>query len=86
MPTPILNRPKSEAGNYGSNFVLKKSGRQDRRRSEKYELTTEITNNPNTAKPRIITITGVTLQTPLYPATRVPTFFSSFSITYPDVP
>ena len=37
----------------------KKSSRQDRRRSDKYELNTEKTNNPNTARARIITTTGL---------------------------
>ena len=40
-------------------FSLEIPGRQDRRRSDKYELTTENTNNPNTAKPRNTTITGL---------------------------
>ena len=50
--------PKNRAGNYGSNFALNKSSRQDRRRSDKYEVNNENTNNPNTAKPRIITTIG----------------------------
>jgi hypothetical protein len=47
--------------------------RQDRRRSDKYPVTIENTNNPNTAKARSITITGLpskrllTLQPPCQP-------------------
>jgi hypothetical protein len=58
MSTPILNPQKHRAGDYGSNFVFEKSSRQDRRRSDKYEVNNENTNNPNTAKPRIITTIG----------------------------
>jgi hypothetical protein len=56
-PTQIRTEKKSPE-NTASIFLVGKSGRQDRRRSEKYELTTENTNNPNTARPKIITSMG----------------------------
>jgi len=52
-------RQKRKAGNCALNFLQGKSSRQDRRRSDKYELKIENTNSPNTAKARIITITGL---------------------------
>jgi hypothetical protein len=66
--------PKKRAGNSALIFLQGKSSRQDRRRSEKYELTTENTNNPSTAKPKIITITGVPSKHPftLQPAAHFP--------------
>src|SRR5258708_431741 len=65
--------PKRRAGNYALNFLQGKSSRQDRRRSDKYELNTENTNNPNTAKARI-TITRLPSKHPfiLQPAVQLP--------------
>src|SRR5258708_16116436 len=57
--------PKRRAGNYALNCHQGKSSRQDRRRSDRYELKIENTNNPNTAKARIITITRLPPNTPL---------------------
>jgi len=56
--TAITLRQNSD-GELRLDFCFGKNRRQDRRRSDKYELTTEHTNNPNTAKPRNITITGL---------------------------
>lgn len=77
MPSSI--KPHRE---FTSQIFLGKDSRQDRRRSDKYELTTENTNNPNTAKPRNITITGIPSKHPLYLATHGPLSISSFSTTY----
>jgi hypothetical protein len=57
-------------------FFFEKSGRQDRRRSDKYEVITENTNNPNTAKPRIITTIGSPPNT--YFQSKPPAIFQPF--------
>src|SRR5258707_1187710 len=74
IPTPIPIRQKSKAGNYALDSLQGKSSRQDRRRSDKYELNTENTNNPNTARARIITITSLPSKHPfiLQPAVQLP--------------
>src|SRR5258708_19664226 len=66
--------PKRRAGNYALDSLQGKSSRQDRRRSDKYELNTENTNNPNTARARIITITSLPSKHPfiLQPAVQLP--------------
>src|SRR5258708_4055928 len=66
--------PKRRAGNYALNCHQGKSSRQDRRRSDRYELKIENTNNPNTAKARIITITRLPSKHPfiLQPAVQLP--------------